>query len=49
MDVPIHTLKRRMKENGLSIRDQFSKISDGDLDAVITATLKKFPKFGTLK
>ena len=46
MGISEPTLKRRIKENGLWIRDNYSKMSDNDLDTVVAASLKKFPKFG---
>ncbi|XP_045024105.1 uncharacterized protein LOC123469355 isoform X1 [Daphnia magna] len=46
MQISEPTLKRRIKEYGLSIRGSYSNISDNDLDIVIANVLKRFPKFG---
>ena len=43
------TIKRRIKENDLFIRQSYSKISDVDLDIIVKTTLKKFPKFGNYR
>lgn len=48
MQISEPTLKRRIKEHGLSIRESYSNISDDDLDIVIANMLKRFPKFGNL-
>ena len=40
------TMKSRFQEFGLSVRDKYSDISDGELDSIIRSNISKFPNCG---
>ena len=44
--VSIRTIRRRMSEFGLSIRAQYSDISDSDLDQIVREIQQQFPTCG---
>lgn len=46
ISVQQRTLKRRLKEYGIKIRDKYSSISDGDLDVKINGILQCHPMIG---
>ena len=46
LNISERTIKRRLKEFSLSIKETYSEISDVDLDSFVLSTLKEFPNTG---
>ena len=46
LNISVRTVKRRMKEFGLSIRSMYTAIGDEDLDKIVENYLKDFPNTG---
>lgn len=46
LDVSVSTIRRRMREYHLSIRDTYSDISDAELDAIVSETQRQYPAWG---
>ena len=46
LNISERTIKRRLKEFSLSIKETYSEISNVDLDSFVLSTLKEFPNTG---
>jgi len=46
MDVSVRTLKRRLRDMNIRMRDKYSSISDTDLDGQIYDILQRHPTIG---
>lgn len=46
LGISVRTIRRRMDEYGLAIRDQYSTVSDEELDELIQMFQRQFPMCG---
>lgn len=46
LNVGVKTVRRRMKEHGISVGDTYSELSDVELDQIVCSVLNEFPNTG---